>query len=39
MAGAVGRADGGVTGVMRGPEGNEVCVEPGPGDSHEPSGR
>jgi hypothetical protein len=25
--------------VMRDPEGNEFCVEPGPGDPHEASGR
>jgi Glyoxalase-like domain len=25
--------------VMRDPEGNEFCVEPGPDDPHEPSGR
>jgi predicted enzyme related to lactoylglutathione lyase len=25
--------------VMRDPEGNEFCVEPGPGDRHEASGR
>jgi hypothetical protein len=25
--------------VMRDPEGNEFCVEPGPGDPPEPSGR
>jgi hypothetical protein len=25
--------------VMRDPEGNEFCVEPGPGDPHQASGR
>jgi predicted enzyme related to lactoylglutathione lyase len=25
--------------VMRDPEGNEFCIEPGPGDPHEASGR
>jgi hypothetical protein len=25
--------------TMRDPEGNEFCVEPGPGDPHEASGR
>ena len=25
--------------VLRDPEGNEFCVEPGPGDPHPPSGR
>jgi hypothetical protein len=25
--------------VMQDPEGNEFCVEPGPGDPHRPSGR
>jgi hypothetical protein len=25
--------------TMRDPEGNELCVEPGPGDPHEASGR
>jgi hypothetical protein len=25
--------------VMRDPEGNEFCVEPGPSDPHEASGR
>ena len=25
--------------VMHDPEGNEFCVEPGPNDPHQPSGR
>jgi len=36
-AGVVERFDSHV--VMRDPEGNEFCVEPGPGDPHQASGR